>query len=59
MAEIRQKLLGWKTRMQLVKEGYAKTSLYYVTRKTGMFKQILPHFPLAMRKMESLPHECE
>lgn len=45
--------------MQLVKEGYAKTSLYYVTRKTGMFKQILPHFPLAMRKMESLPHECE
>ena len=46
LEEIRQKLLGGKKPMELVKEGYAKSSVYYAAKKVRNVRLGVPNLPI-------------
>ena len=45
LAKIRQELLSGKQPVELIKEGYAKSSVYYVAKKVWNAQSGIPELP--------------
>lgn len=45
LEDIRQKLLDGKQPAELIKEGYAKSSVYYLAKKVRNVQSVIPRLP--------------